>query len=50
MSQYRAGFLLYFFVWLMLVLVPASWAVLTNGGYEWLADSLSGLSQRFFAP
>lgn len=48
MNEFRAGFLLYFVVWLLLVLIPASWAVLINGGWEWLAEAAAGLAGRLF--
>ena len=43
MTPGKAGFSLYFSVWLALVLLPAAWAVLVNGGYAYLVNCLERL-------
>lgn len=43
MNHYQAGYLRYFLPWLALALIPAALAVLSNGGHEWLLESLPRL-------
>lgn len=43
MRPFRAGFSLYFALWLLLVMVPAAWALLESGGFDRLLACLETL-------